>query len=86
MIEVLPFEVKVVTDSIPDEVEYLFWVGCASTLEDRAKKVTRAFAELLHTAGSDGVLIGEPDFKVGGVWGGETDEAAYAEAVRRCRG
>ena len=35
---------------------------------------------------SDGVLIGEPDFKVGGVWGGETDEAAYAEAVRLCRG
>jgi len=35
---------------------------------------------------SDGVLIGEPDFKVGGVWGGESDEAAYAEAVRLCRG
>jgi uncharacterized protein len=35
---------------------------------------------------SDGVLIGEPDFKVGGVWGGETDQAAYAEAVRLCRG
>lgn len=35
---------------------------------------------------SDGVLLGEPDFKVGGVWGGDTDEAAYAEAVRRCRG
>ncbi len=35
---------------------------------------------------ADGVLIGEPDFKVGGVWGGETDQAAYAEAVRLCRG
>jgi uncharacterized protein len=35
---------------------------------------------------SSGVLIGEPDFKVGGVWGGESDEAAYAEAVRLCRG
>lgn len=34
---------------------------------------------------SDGLLIGEPDFKIGGVWGGDTDEAAYAEAVRRCR-
>src|SRR3954452_7680591 len=48
--EGLPFEVRRVTDSIPDDVEYLFWVGCAGALEDRAKKVTRAFAELLHTA------------------------------------
>ena len=31
---------------------------------------------------SDGVLIGEVDFKVGRVWGGASDEAAYAEAVR----
>src|SRR3954454_15843931 len=35
--EGLPFEVKVVTDSIPDDVEYLYWVGCAGALEDRAK-------------------------------------------------
>jgi membrane complex biogenesis BtpA family protein len=34
---------------------------------------------------SDGVLLGEPDFKVGRVWGGDSDEAAYADAVRRCR-
>ncbi|MDP3713401.1 MAG: (Fe-S)-binding protein [Mycobacteriales bacterium] len=54
----LPFEVKVVTDSIPDEVEYLFWVGCAGALEDRAKKVTRAFAELLHTAGVEFAVLG----------------------------
>ena len=33
------------------EVDYLFWVGCAGALEDRAKKTTRAFAELLHIAG-----------------------------------
>jgi predicted TIM-barrel enzyme len=37
-------------------------------------------------ARSDGVLLGEPDFKVGRVWGGDSDEAAYADAVRRCRG
>ena len=30
------------------DVEYLFWVGCAGALEDRSKKVTRAFAELLQ--------------------------------------
>ncbi|HUR13619.1 MAG TPA: (Fe-S)-binding protein [Mycobacteriales bacterium] len=54
----LPFEVKVVTDRIPDEVEYLFWVGCAGGLEDRSKKVTRAFAELLHTAGVEFAVLG----------------------------
>jgi len=35
---------------------------------------------------SDGIIIGEPDFKVGGVWGGPSDEKAYSKAVRICRG
>ncbi|HEU4812478.1 MAG TPA: heterodisulfide reductase-related iron-sulfur binding cluster [Nocardioides sp.] len=55
----LDFEVKVVGDSIEslDEVEWLFWVGCAGAYEDRAKKTTRAVAELLDMAGvSFGVL------------------------------
>ncbi len=47
----LAFEVRRVEDAIPDDVEYLFWVGCAGAFEDRAKKVTQAVAELLHTAG-----------------------------------
>jgi Fe-S oxidoreductase len=56
--EGLPFEVKVVEGTIPDEVEYLFWVGCAGGLEDRSKKVSRAFAELLHTAGVEFAVLG----------------------------
>jgi Fe-S oxidoreductase len=54
----LDFEVKVVEGTIPDEVEYLFWVGCAGGLEDRSKKVTRAFAELLHLAGVEFAVLG----------------------------
>jgi len=54
----LPFEVRKVDGSIPEDVEYLFWVGCAGALEDRAKKVTRAFAELLHTAGVEFAVLG----------------------------
>jgi Fe-S oxidoreductase len=48
----LPFPVPVVGEDVADltEVEYLFWVGCAGAYEDRAKKTTRAVAELLHTA------------------------------------
>ena len=56
--EGLDFEVRVVEGTIPDEVEYLFWVGCAGGLEDRSKKVTRAFAELLHTAGVEFAVLG----------------------------
>ncbi|MBD0322993.1 MAG: (Fe-S)-binding protein, partial [Aldersonia sp.] len=56
--EGLPFEVRVVSDKIPDDVEYLFWVGCAGALEDRSKKTTRAVAELLHTAGVSFAILG----------------------------
>jgi membrane complex biogenesis BtpA family protein len=34
---------------------------------------------------SDGLIIGEPDFKVNGVWGGPSDSTAYAKAVAACR-
>src|SRR5690625_2996021 len=60
----LDFEVKQVggaDDNDPadlSEVEYLFWVGCAAAYEDRAKKTTRAVAELLHTAGVSFAVLG----------------------------
>ncbi len=54
----LDFEVPVVDGTIPDGIEYLFWVGCAGALEDRAKKTTKAVAELLHTAGVTFAVLG----------------------------
>jgi Fe-S oxidoreductase len=45
-------------EPLPDGVEYLFWVGCAGALEDRSKKVTRAFAELLHHARVSFAILG----------------------------
>ena len=54
----LSFDVRVIDCTIPDEVEYLFWVGCAGALEDRSKKVSRAFAELLHIAGVEFAVLG----------------------------
>jgi Fe-S oxidoreductase len=54
----LDFEVPVVDGKIPADVEYLFWVGCAGALEDRAKKTTKAIAELLHTAGVKFAVLG----------------------------
>jgi Fe-S oxidoreductase len=57
----LPFVVRQVGQDIESlaDVEYLFWVGCAGAFEDRAKKTTRAVAELLHTAGVEFAVLGD---------------------------
>ncbi len=54
----LDFEVPVVDGKVPPGTEYLFWVGCAGALEDRARKTTRAIATLLHTAGVKWAVLG----------------------------
>jgi Fe-S oxidoreductase len=56
----LPFEIKQVGQDVEDlsEVEWLFWVGCAGAYEDRAKRTTRAVAELLHEAGVSFAVLG----------------------------
>ena len=53
------FPVKVVEGVLPDDVEYLFWVGCAGAYEERAKKTTKAVAELLHMAGVNFAVLGK---------------------------
>lgn len=59
-VQEVDFEVPVVGKTVDDltEVEYLYWVGCAGALEDRAKKTTKAFAELLHIAGVRFAIMG----------------------------
>ena len=54
----LDFEVPVADAKIEEDVEYLFWVGCAGALEDRARKTTKAIATLLHTAGVKFAVLG----------------------------
>ena len=46
-------------DTIPDEIDYLFWVGCAGAFEDRAKRTTKNVAELLNMAGVNFMVLGE---------------------------
>ena len=62
-IEEVDFEVRVFgadgEDTIPADVEWLFWVGCAGAFEDRAKQTTKAVAELLHLAGIEFMVLGE---------------------------
>ncbi len=59
-LESLDFDVRRAVPGTPldADVEYLFWVGCAGALEDRSRKVTRAFAELLHAAGVEFAILG----------------------------
>ena len=52
------FPVTVIDGELPDEVEYLFWVGCAGAYEERAKKTTKAVAELLYMSGVNFGVLG----------------------------
>jgi Fe-S oxidoreductase len=54
----LDFEVPIAEGKLDPDVEYLFWVGCAGALEDRAKRTTKAIATLLHTAGVKFAVLG----------------------------
>jgi Fe-S oxidoreductase len=38
--------------------EVLFWVGCAGSFDDRAKKITKAFVKILHKANVDFAVLG----------------------------
>ena len=38
--------------------EVLFWVGCAGSFDDRAKKITKAFVKILHKAKVDFAVLG----------------------------
>ncbi|MET0457310.1 MAG: (Fe-S)-binding protein, partial [Mycobacterium sp.] len=59
-IDEVDFDVPVYGEDVDsfDGFEYLFWVGCAGALEDRAKKTTKAVAELLATAGVKFLVLG----------------------------
>ncbi|MBK9128581.1 MAG: (Fe-S)-binding protein [Phycisphaerales bacterium] len=40
------------------ETQYLYWVGCAPSFDDRSRKIARAFAQLLLKAGVDFAILG----------------------------
>jgi Fe-S oxidoreductase len=53
------FPIRIVEGELPEDVDYLFWVGCAGAFEDRAKKTTKAVAELLYMAGVKFAVLGK---------------------------
>jgi Fe-S oxidoreductase len=40
------------------DVEYLYWVGCAASFDDRSRKIAKALAQLLKTAGVRFAILG----------------------------
>jgi Fe-S oxidoreductase len=51
----LDFEVPTVNGTAP---EYLYWVGCAGSFDERARKITQAVARVLHKAGVQFAILG----------------------------
>ena len=41
-----------------EKPEVLFWVGCAGSFDDRAKRITKAFARILNKAGVSFAVLG----------------------------
>jgi len=60
----LDFEVKVLGEP-GVTAEYLYWVGCAGSFDDRNRKVTMSTARLLHEAGVDFAILGSAELCTG---------------------
>lgn len=50
--------INVIDGGDPFEAEYLYWVGCAGSFDDKNKKVTRAMAKLMQRADIDFAILG----------------------------
>ncbi len=61
----LPFDVPTVaelaTQGRLDELDVLYWVGCAAAFDERNKKVARAVATCLHAAGLRFAILGQEE-------------------------
>ncbi len=54
----LDFEVKILGEDGVDSAEYLWYVGCAGSFDDRNQHVTLSLAKLLNEAGIDFAILG----------------------------
>jgi Fe-S oxidoreductase/nitrate reductase gamma subunit len=53
------------------EAEYLYWVGCVASLDDRNRKVAKSFASILNKAGVSFGILGQ-------------EETCCGDPARRC--
>jgi Fe-S oxidoreductase/nitrate reductase gamma subunit len=58
-------DVTVVEPGEPLTAEYLYWVGCAGSFDDKNKRVTQAMAKLLRRAGIEVAVLGPSEMCTG---------------------
>jgi len=58
-------DVQVVDPGEAFSAEYLYWVGCAGSFDDKNKKVTQAMAKLLKRAGIEVAILGPSEMCTG---------------------
>lgn len=60
-------QVKTVAEFIAEgsQPEILFWVGCAGSFDQRAQKITKAFAQILQKAGIQFAILGKEEMCTG---------------------
>ena len=58
-------DVKIVDPGEPLTTEWLYWVGCAGSFDDKNKKVTQAMAKLLKRAGIEVAILGPSEMCTG---------------------
>ena len=82
--------VKVMADV--GEAEYLYWVGCYGSFDERNRKVARAVVKILQTAGVDFAILGneekctgEPARRAGHEYLYQTLAQANVETLKRYR-
>ena len=57
--------IEILDGSSPLEAEYLYWVGCAGSFDDKNKKVTQAMAQLLQRSGISFSILGPAEMCTG---------------------
>jgi Fe-S oxidoreductase len=57
--------IDIVDGTEPFTHEYLYWVGCAGSFDDKNRKVTRAMAKLMQRAGLDFAILGPSELCTG---------------------
>jgi Fe-S oxidoreductase/nitrate reductase gamma subunit len=58
-------DVTIVEPGEPIHAEYLYWVGCAGSFDDKNKKVTQSMAKLLKRAGIEVAVLGPSEMCTG---------------------
>lgn len=56
----MDFKVKTLAEvtSLGEKIDVLFWVGCAGSFDERAQKITKAVAKILHKASINFAILG----------------------------